>query len=99
MSRIVGNVWYPTAQFTGLTGSAENPDKVIFTAKLPNGNTITYTYGIDDEVTRPVTGTYRLAYAPAIAGPHTIIVDGLNDDDSPVAADQMSWLVEERAAE
>lgn len=48
--------------------AAIDPSSVVFTLRLPNQTLITYTYGVDGQITRGTVGKYNVLYSPLTEG-------------------------------
>lgn len=64
----VGSELQLSVDFTDQNGVAINPTTVQLKTRSPCGTETTYTYGDDDEVERPVTGTYLGTFTATEAG-------------------------------
>jgi hypothetical protein len=64
----VGDVALVTGVFTNLSGTLIDPDVVKFTFKINDSAETTYTYGVDSQVVKLNTGTYRAEINAATAG-------------------------------
>ncbi len=57
-------------------GSPQDPTGVTFRIERPDNVVVSYTFGVDAEVTNPATGRYELVFLPPLAGHYDYEVIG-----------------------
>lgn len=57
-----------TAQFTNAAGVLADPTTVVFKTYSPDGQILTYTFGVSANVTKPSVGNYQATMVPDQGG-------------------------------
>lgn len=72
-----------------------DPTSVVFALRLPNATLVTYTYGVDGQITRSTTGKYNVLYSPLTEGTYCYRFAGTGACQS---AEEKSFYIRPRRA-
>jgi hypothetical protein len=75
----IGDLVRMDAEFRNNQDVLTDPTTVTFKLKLPDGETITYVYGTDDEVEKLSEGIFRVEYLVAEHGHHYYLWQGTGE--------------------